>query len=147
VTHQEPEDFQAVFLGQRSQCFYRFFLFHIFTIKEMTKYGKRAGDFFAPDFRGLAPQITPQSTSQQYGTIAAASPFLLLTIPFPQGCCPPLSLRRWYAHVITQHTRRPPGADQGRLPPVLRSPPSRQSAKGMKIARYKNAATGFAKAG
>ena len=43
VTHQEPEDIEAVFLGQGSQGFYRFFLFHISMIKEITKYGKRAG--------------------------------------------------------------------------------------------------------
>jgi hypothetical protein len=77
VTHQEPEDIEAVFLGQRSQCFYRFFLFHIFTIKEMKKCGKRAGDFFVSGSQCLAHQMMPQSTSQQCGTIASASPFLL----------------------------------------------------------------------
>jgi hypothetical protein len=37
VTHQEPEDFETVFLRQGAESFNSFFLFHISMIKKITK--------------------------------------------------------------------------------------------------------------
>jgi hypothetical protein len=47
VTHQEPEDFETVFLRQGAEGLNGFFLFHISMIKKVTKYYKSAADFCA----------------------------------------------------------------------------------------------------
>jgi hypothetical protein len=51
VAHQEPEDFETVFLRQGAEGLNGFFFFHISTIKEIAKYCKSAADFCAGELR------------------------------------------------------------------------------------------------
>jgi hypothetical protein len=51
VAHQEPEDFETVFLRQGAEGLNGSFFFHISMIKKITKYCKSTADFCAGELR------------------------------------------------------------------------------------------------
>jgi len=71
VAHQEPEDFETVFLRQGAKGFNGFFFFHISMIREITNYCKSAAHFCAREFPSILAASAQQGRAYQSCAVRA----------------------------------------------------------------------------